>query len=188
MIPKRFVFPLFVVVAIAQLTVPGLMVIEQEDVLKTGVAFKFETTPIDPYDPFRGKYVVLGFKNDQIDVGEDSTWRSGDKVYVSIKNDVNGFAEISSVSNEPPTKESYFKASVDWVHKDDDKYFVYIDFPFDRFYMGEFKAQDAEDAHRDAARDSTNVTYALVYIKGGKAVLDDVLINDVSIRELNDSD
>ena len=50
--------------------------------------------------------------------------------------------------------------------------------------MEETKAYDAEVAVRNNQRDSIqNNTYALVYIKNGEAVLNDVIINDMSIKD-----
>ena len=57
-------------------------------------------------------------------------------------------------------------------------------FPFNEFYMNEAKAYDAELAHAQAQRDSLpNNTYALVYLLKGKAVLDNVFINDIPIAD-----
>ena len=61
---------------------------------------------------------------------------------------------------------------------------ITVEFPFDRFYMDEFEAKDAENVHREASRDTASLTYAMVYIHRGKAVLNDVFIDEVSIRDL----
>ncbi|MBX3042379.1 MAG: hypothetical protein KIT33_07310 [Candidatus Kapabacteria bacterium] len=42
----------------------------------------------------------------------------------------------------------------------------------------------AELKYRQSLQDSTAVTYASVFVKNGKAVLKDVLINGVSIRRI----
>ncbi|OEJ99084.1 hypothetical protein A8C32_07870 [Flavivirga aquatica] len=50
--------------------------------------------------------------------------------------------------------------------------------------MEESKAYDAEVAVRKAQQDSLpNNTYALVYVKNGEAVLEDVIINEISIKD-----
>jgi hypothetical protein len=49
--------------------------------------------------------------------------------------------------------------------------------------MEESMAFEAEQLYRKAQQDSTSRTYALVAIKGGSAVLKDVLIGEVSINE-----
>ncbi|HMB62545.1 MAG TPA: hypothetical protein VKN36_05700, partial [Eudoraea sp.] len=58
------------------------------------------------------------------------------------------------------------------------------DYPFDRFYMEESKANEAELTYRQSQRDTSKITYALVRIKNGEAVLKDVMIDGISIREL----
>jgi hypothetical protein len=50
--------------------------------------------------------------------------------------------------------------------------------------MEESKAYEAEMVHIESSRDTSQITYALVYIKEGDAVLKDVLIDDVSIVEI----
>ena len=53
--------------------------------------------------------------------------------------------------------------------------------PFDRFYMEESKAPKAEKVYNAANSDQRKETYALVYIKDGTAVLNDVIIDGQSI-------
>jgi hypothetical protein len=51
--------------------------------------------------------------------------------------------------------------------------------------MEEKKAYDAEIVYNESLRDSIDHnTYALVFVKDGKAVLKDVLIDNISIKEL----
>jgi hypothetical protein len=50
--------------------------------------------------------------------------------------------------------------------------------------MEEFKAFEAEQAYNASAQDSTITTYALVSILNGEAVFNDVLIDDVPIKEV----
>ncbi len=50
--------------------------------------------------------------------------------------------------------------------------------------MEESKASDAEEIYAKSLQDTTQLTYALVSIKNGDAVLKDVLIDGVSIKEI----
>ena len=61
---------------------------------------------------------------------------------------------------------------------------ISIDYPFDTYYMEESKAYDAELTYQRSQLDSTQITFALVHIKNGKAVLKNVLIDGVPIREI----
>jgi hypothetical protein len=50
-------------------------------------------------------------------------------------------------------------------------------------FMKESKAMPAEQAYARSLRDTSQVTYALVHIKAGAAVLKDILIGGIPIRE-----
>ncbi|WP_422857727.1 GDYXXLXY domain-containing protein [Flagellimonas sp. S174] len=181
---KNLVLPLFILVALAQLYVPAKMIWNNEDVLKTGKEFKFKTAPIDPNDPFRGKYIVLNFNNTRVPIPKDHDWTRGEDIYVSIKEDEEGFVSIHSIAKEKPEgKTDFVKAKVGFITSHNNSQ-LNVDYPFDRFYMEEFKAPEAEITYRESRRDTTKTAYALVSVKQGDAVLKDVLIDGVSIKEL----
>ncbi len=99
---KAIIIAVFVIMALAQLFVPAQMIMERENVLSTGSEFKFRTAPVDPYDPFRGKYITLNYSVDKF-YTSDSTWRDQAKAYVLIETDADGFARIDDVVREEPT-------------------------------------------------------------------------------------
>lgn len=175
---------LFLVLVAVQLYVPASMIIDREVIISSGTIYKFKTAPVDPSDPFRGKYIDLRYDNTAIQVEDVSQWKIGDEAYVQLTTDNEGFAKLSSISKEPPTSAvDYLKLKVDYVTSSYDSMIV-IDIPFDRYYMEESKAYDAELLYRETQRDTTKDTYSLVSVKDGKAVLTDVLINGVSIKDL----
>lgn len=184
MISKKIILPLFILVALAQLYVPSKMIFDREEILETGTDYKFSTAPIDPSDPFRGKYIVLSYKDNVVAVKDEKSWIAGETVYVSLVTDEDGFAKIASVSKEKPSEnQNFLKANVSTVSSDGtNKLNIY--FPFDRYYMEESKAYDAELVYTKSLQDTTQVTYALVSIKNGEAVLKDVLIDGISIKEI----
>ena len=172
---------LFIVVAVAQLAVPAQMIIGQEHIIKNGTAYKFKTQPVDPADPFKGKYIYLNYEMNSF-ATTDKDWTRQQDIYVSIANDSLGFAKLFNVSKTKPKQGDFVQAKVDWYNTYDKK--VTFTFPFDEFYMNESKAYDAEIAHIEAQNDSIpNNTYALVYVKDGEAVLDNVFINDIPVAE-----
>ncbi len=178
----QHIFIIFIIVALAQLFIPAKMILGQEDILDTGKAYKFKTQPVDPNDPFRGKYITLRYDINSTE-SIDTLWSRKQNAYVYIKKDNLGFAELYKVSREPLDIENdYVIAEVNWYNKKTKE--LTFNLPFNRFYMEETKAKPAEDAYRNAQRDSLpNNIYGLVYIKDGEAVLDDVIINDVSIAK-----
>jgi uncharacterized membrane-anchored protein len=57
----KYMFIAFVATALLQAFAPLKMVYDNEMTIRQGTVYKFKTQPIDPSDPFRGKYVSLDF-------------------------------------------------------------------------------------------------------------------------------
>ena len=181
---KKLLLTAFILVALVQLYVPAKMIWDKENVIETGIEYKFKTAPIDPSDPFRGKYITLNYDENTAIVSDGQNWVLGESIYVSLTTDNLGFAKIKSVSKTKPTdNESFIKAKVRFSSGNSSNKLT-IDYPFDRYYMEESKAYDAELIYRQSQQDTNQVTYALVSIKNGDAVLKDVLIDGTSIREI----
>lgn len=177
----------FILTCLAQLFIPAKMIMDQEDVLKTGTEFKFRTRPVDPNDPFRGKYVTLDFKDNRFIYREDSEikFEGNENVFIEFTTDQDGFAKIAKVVKTKPTQPDYLETKVDYINPiNSGETELWVYYPFDRYYMEESKAQPAEDAYREANRDTSQITYALVSIKNGSAVLKDVVIDGKSIKDL----
>ncbi|MGE5394290.1 MAG: GDYXXLXY domain-containing protein [Candidatus Saccharibacteria bacterium] len=178
---KKVLLIAFILVVMAQLYIPAKMILDNEKVLEVGTLFKFRTAPVDPNDPFRGKYIALTFKENSVDINDNEQWAMGETIYVSLQVEDNGFAKIESVSKQMPLGHpDVIKAKVRYVREDVPRK-VIIDYPFNRFYMEESKAAEAEKTYRQLIADTTRVTYALVSVKEGEAVLKDVQIDGVSI-------
>ncbi len=183
MLSKKIIIIGFILIACVQLYVPAKMIYDQEDVLKSGNEYKFKAAPIDPNDPFRGKYITLRFEANSFSVQNINEWIQGEEVYVQIQADSTGYARIRSVLKEKPKNDpDYVKASIGYVDEVNLK--LLINYPFDRFYMEESKAQPAEDMYRKSIIDSTQIAYALVHVKNGEAVIRDVMIDGISISDL----
>ncbi|WP_341216332.1 GDYXXLXY domain-containing protein [uncultured Wocania sp.] len=181
------IFILFIAVAVAQLFVPAQMIFNQESIITNGTAYKFKTQPVDPSDPYRGKYINLNYEQNSF-ITTDTVWDRKDKVYVYLETDSLGFAKVNAVSKTLVNLDKdFFIAEVVWYNKKDQK--LNFNLPFNRYYMEETKAYDAEVAVRNNQRDSIkNNTYALVYIKNGEVVLSDVVISGISIKEYVEKD
>jgi hypothetical protein len=92
-------------------------------------------------------------------------------VFVTLTTDENGYAKISSVSKEMPMdQQDYVKAKVSNVtNMENEDNYLTITYPFDRFYMEESKASDAERLYLESLRDTNLITYGLVNIKAVEA-------------------
>jgi len=180
---KKIILLAFVLVALVQIYIPAKIILNRAIVLSSGKEFKFKTAPIDPNDPFRGKYITLNFNENTIEIQNKENWVRGETVFLLLVTDNNGFAKIKSVSKAKPfDSQDFLKAKINYVIHDGSK--VSIEYPFDRFYMEESKAYDAELTYRRTLPDTSQVPYALVNIKNGESVLKDVMINGISIREI----
>jgi uncharacterized membrane-anchored protein len=182
---KNPLFIVFIVIVLIQLSIPASIVFRGERIIAIGKEYKFKTAPVDPNDPFRGKYIALRFEANHFTVYDTAIWDRNKPVYVCITTDDKGFAEISDITSYPPDNNTDFvKAKIDYTQTDSITTTLYIRYPFDRYYMEESKSLSAEKIYWESSRDSTKNTYALVNIKQGSAVLKDVMINEVPLKDL----
>ncbi len=188
---KYFLITAFIILALAQIFIPANMIFGQEDIINTGKEFHFRTQPIDPNDPFRGKFIYLNYKNDFFyNTDTNIKWNSYETAYVILKSNADGFAQIISAQKEKPDNNVDFLkvklqyiSNYKWQTKDKDNK-ININYPFNRFYMEETKSKDAENYYRESSIDTNIICYSIVKIKNGKAVLTDVIINDKSIKDI----
>lgn len=168
---------LFIMLALIQYFVPAKMIYDHETILNKGAIYKFIAEPIDPSDPFRGKYITLNFKERKVMVKNSSQWDNDQVIYCLLKKDSAGFAVISDVLTSPPSLGIYFQANVDYVELGDTSY-LHLDFPFRKLYVEESKAANTEIEYAKATRDTTSVAYASVAVYNGNAVISNVYINE----------
>ena len=179
---KKYLLVLFSLMCLAQWYVPAAMIGEQERLLSNGKIFRFKTAPVDPSDPFRGKYITLSFEAETFKITPGQPWDRNQNVFVVLKEDEDGFAAVADISTSPPGAETDF-VEAEVMFSDEEM--VRVRYPFERFYLEESKASEAEKMYWEANRnDSTQSAYAVVRIKNGKSALEDVKVNDQSIVEI----
>ena len=175
----------FCVLAVIQWLVPGKLIRDKNQVFKRGALYKFKTEPIDPSHPFKGRYIILHFAETSFTDTINRQIRGSDPVFVILSIDQHGFARASGLSvRDPRGKIAYVKAVANYSSQVNDSITVHFQYPFDEFYMDEFKAPKAETIYREATRDSLNTAYALVRIYEGDAIIENIFINNVPIGEL----
>ena len=182
---KLFSLIAFVLIVIAQWFVPTSIILKKEEILKNGKAFKFKTEPIDPSNPFEGKYISLKFQQDTFSLNKElEKLSNGDEIFVVLKQE-NGYAVISQVLvSKPKGNIDFVKASLDYIENYENNKRIHINYTFNKFFMEESKAPKAEVLYNKASQKNKNNCYALVYTKDGSAVVSDVLVNDTSISKL----
>ena len=174
---------LFVLAALLQLAVPASMIAKREHALKHGQAFKFRTAPVDPYDAFRGRYVALGFEQNSVALAPDHDFTGGEKVYALIAEDADGFATFSGIRRDRPAAEPYLATRLQSYVAGTN---AYLRIPFDRFYMDESEAPEAERAYRQNSVRSNRNAYVQVRIEKGFGVIEDLYVGDLPIRDYLD--
>lgn len=178
----RLILGLFLAVSVAQLATPIGYIRKYEDVLQNGTSYKFPTAPVDPYDAFRGKYVALNFADTWTTLPEGNEFGPSGYAYVSLRTRENGFVKYEALTLEPPASGDYLRVDY-WMMGLNN---VRFSLPFNRFYMEESMAPRAERAYlRNSNRSGSSVgqTYALVRVKNGRGVIEDLFINDQPVRE-----
>ena len=186
---KKIILPVFILIALVQWLVPANIMWTKEEVLRKGKTFRFETEPVDPTNPFLGKYIHLFYKEQSLNFKGRKEYTRGQDIYVIFTEDQRGFVKITGVSEKEPAEQlKYFKANVGYSYQNVDSINMSFDYPFNEFYMDEYKAPEAEKIYNRAQRDTmvnpAVATYATVKIWKGRAVLENVIIGDKPIREL----
>ena len=174
------VLGLFLCLALTQVATPLSMIVKRELTLRNGEQFRFHTAPIDPYDAFRGRYVAVGVEQDNAPVPAGLKLENGQKVYAHIEKDNQGFAVISKVTLEKPKNGTYLTTKVRYVYKGE----MFLDMPFDRYYMEEKAAPAAEAIYQKHHGEEKQDSYVIVRIRSGFAVLEELYIGGQPVSEI----
>lgn len=175
----KFSFTLFAILSILQLAIPVWMIANREMTLRHGRLFRFRTAPVDPYDAFRGRFVALQVSPNFAPLSNSEEFAANKKVFAQLGEDNEGFAKIIAISANRPTGSDYVTCRVNSFTDS----LVYLQFPFDRYYMDEHSAPAAEAAYREHSRREVQDIYVAVRVKDGDAVVEALFIAGVSIRE-----
>lgn len=182
--PGKVIVIAFSAMLLIQLSVPSSMIMQRERVLTDGAVLHFRTEPVDPTDLFRGKYIVLTYPDRSWSTIHQVPFTNGDRVYATFRTDEGGFAVIDSILRERPEfTNNYLETTVDYSYTQEKTVEVFLNYPFERFYMEESKALTAETLYRESQLDSTMNTYAIVKVWRGSAVLENVMLGDRAIRD-----
>jgi hypothetical protein len=152
-------------------------------VLHKGTSYKFRTAPVDPIDPFIGRYIILNFREASYTLPAGEKVNEDKPVFVTFKPDALGFAVIDKVTAKAPERRDYLKTMAR-VEQKGKQLSVTIDYPFTRFYMEESKAPEAEIMYGSEIVDSLSRVYAEVSLYKGDAAIKNVYINDTTITDM----
>jgi len=174
---KNIRLAIFILVALAQLSVPALMAWTRVRTLAEGRVWKFKTAPIDPEDAVRGRYVML--RLDAEDFTQSEQLKSIDSIYAILKEGPDGFAQVDHLSPSPVPADSSMKVEPGgwWQERQ------HIVLPFRYFWLTENSAPAAEAAYRENSRRGQQNAYVTVRIRNGDAALEQLYINNKPLVE-----
>ena len=194
---------LLVVLSAAQLTAAAWSIVRYEMTLAAGSVYKMKTAPVDPADPFRGRYVAIRAVLrlpaplapdvvallDQVGAGRPNSARKTG--YAVLGNDAEGFARVVDVVPAPPRSGDYLEIKAVSLRPIGSEapgrpreFARDVVLPFDRYYMSEAAAPAAEQRYRDASRrNDDSDTWISVRVRNGIGVIEGWFIDGVRIED-----
>jgi uncharacterized membrane-anchored protein len=172
----------FGVLCLFQLGAAASGIARHERTLTEGAGVLLAVAPVDPADPFRGRYVALAFELER----DNHPLRGrppshNEPVYVVLKVDAQHVATVDYVTADRPSAGLFLKAHSGWQESDTT---IHVSLPFKRYYMNEALAPAAEAAYLEAIRqDSGKKNYARVRLLDGRAVIEAILLDGKPIEQ-----
>jgi len=171
---KSWRLVVFVALALAQVAVPGSLIWKRERTLRQGNVWKFRTAPVDPVDAFRGRYVALEFEVESHEISPPSDAESGQTVFVTMRQNPEGFAEIDRVSARPPAGDDFLEAQLRGKT---------ISLPFEKYWVTERDAPAADAAYRAMSRRDKQNAFVTARIFRGDGALEQLYLDGLPLGE-----
>jgi GDYXXLXY motif protein len=164
----------FVLVGLAQLAVPASLIWKREQTLRHGTVWKFKTAPVDPVDVFRGRYVALEFDAESQQITPPPNMESGQTVFVTLRTNSEGFADVDQVSATRPGGDDFIEALLAGKT---------VALAFDKFWMTERDAPAADAAYREQSRRDKQNAFVTVRVLRGDAAIEQLFLDNQPLGE-----
>lgn len=172
---------LFLLIVIAQLSVPATMVIRHEYTSNKGIELKFAVIPVDPVNPYMGRYVTMQFEKTLANPTDES-YRKGEKAWVTIRLDEHGFAHPVSLLKDMPADSIAVPVTIN--SDPATRRTIPYEYTFEQYFMNEDKAQKVESRLRNSGRQrDANDVYLSVYVNGGVVSVNGLFIDGKPAEE-----
>jgi len=169
---------IFILVALAQLSVPAMMAWGRVQTLSHGRVWKLKTAPVDPEDVIRGRYVALSFDAENA-YRQHEQIKSIDSLYAILKEGADGFAMVDHLSLSADPGDSAIKVEPGGFWDEQQR----IVFPFRYFWVTEKNGPAAEKAYRDNSRRNQQNAFVTVRIRNGDAALEQLYIDNQPLAD-----
>lgn len=160
--------------------------------ITTGNTIKLETRPVDPTDLFRGDYVRLNYKAEEVNisildkelkdyfkVNNSSFYVKPVVVYSVLEKNENGMDIVKNVVKDQPEEGIYLKGEINYFplnsSNEPDNQVVEINYQLDKFFVPENTGKDLENAISRPVNKNTSAI-ATIKVRKGHAILDKVEI------------
>ena len=171
---KSWRLVVFALVGLAQLAVPASLIWKREQTLRRGSVWKFRTAPVDPVDAFRGRYVALEFEVEGQQIAPPPDTDYGQTVFVTLRQSVDGFAEIDQVLTGRPAGDDFIEAELRGKT---------VSLPFDKYWVTERDAPAAEAAYLAQSRREKRNAFVTVRVFRGDAALEQLYLDGLPLGE-----
>jgi hypothetical protein len=171
---KHWRLIVFVLMALAQIAAPASLIWKRERTLRQGTVWKFQTAPVDPVDAFRGRYIALAFDVESQQISPPSNAESGQTVFVTLRANAEGFAEIDQVLLDKPASDDFFEALLNGKT---------VTVPFDKFWVTERDAPAADAAYRAESRRDKKNAFVTVRVFRGDAAVEQLFLDNKPLGE-----
>jgi hypothetical protein len=176
---KTLPFIIFGLTVIAQWAASLSQIWTHEKVLTQGTLVKLKCSAPDPSDPLRGRFLAVRPEETQAQVPTDVEVARGADVFLTLTPEADGLSKVTSLGLTPPASGTYMKVQTGWIHEKS----ASIEWPFDRFYLNEKLAPEADKWFAENIRNAKGIT-AEVRVLHGRAVLEDLSLDGRSFRDL----
>lgn len=170
---------LFCLVSLAQWAAPLSQIFKYERTLANGALIRLKCTAPDPYDPLRGRYLAVRPEQSTARVAKDQKLHAGQVAFVTLRTSADGLTELDEACAEPPASGAFIRVAVQWDSGDE----VSIEWPFERYYLNEELAPEADKWFAESIRNTKGVI-AEVRLHDGVAVLENLSFDGRSLRDI----
>ncbi len=176
---KTLLWIIFGITVLAQWAAPLSQIWTHEQVLTKGTLIKLKCSAPDPYDPLRGRFLAVRPEQTTASLPSGIEIKPGTLVYVTLSPGADGTSTITDLSIEPPVQGTYLRVRAQYVYEKE----VSITWPFDRFYINEKLAPEADQWFAENIRSDKGII-AVVRVHQGRAVLADLSLDGKPFREI----
>lgn len=172
---------IFALAVVAQWFLPLAGVWRHERLIAEGTVVRIECAAPDPYDMLRGRYLAVR----PAEMSAVAPAGMPDRVvpvWATLEVGQDGLAQVASLSLEPATGSTVIRLLARSIGERDGQPTVAIEWPFDRLYLNERLGPEADTITTALFREGRRPV-AEVRLLAGRAVLTDLLVDGVSVRE-----